>query len=459
MVFLQDILDSLFSMFPTEESNKQDASVVFQALVFVFSLLEEEKFSHFRPVIDTYILNHFSAALTHKAMLQCMTELSNQVKSTDQQQPILRSYRCLEIIFRFIVQSRLLFSRATGGQEEEEFVQELRDLFSAFSSALCQTTDLITPTQSRLILMKMAVHHLRQQFEQKRELDLCADILASALKGLQREVNITKCKETVWFEVDLLVSPMVDSKVVPSLLDIIIQAIRTTDRKSATSGQLVAALIDILRLMDDNHYKQLWEQYADDLKTLREFLLKVFVVFQELVRGDVFPPDWMVMRMVTNSVILTSVQEFSQSLLNNFIEGDEFDFQLWSVFFSATVAFLTQPCLQMEAFSQQKRDKVTERYNDMRVLMGFQIWNMWSNLSEHKIRFIPGMVGPFLEVTLVPETELRKAILPIFFDMMDCEQRARGNFKEVESELIDKLDILVSENKGDDEYRELFKTM
>lgn len=75
------------------------------------------------------------------------------------------------------------------------------------------------------------------------------------------------------------------------------------------------------------------------------------------------------------------------------------------------------------------------RYSDMRVLMGFQLWNMWSNLGQHKIRFIPGMVGPFLEVTLVPETELRKAILPIFFDMMDCEQRARGSFKEVCSDI------------------------
>ena len=42
------------------------------------------------------------------------------------------------------------------------------------------------------------------------------------------------------------------------------------------------------------------------------------------------------------------------------------------------------------------------------------------------------MVGPFLEVTLVPETELRKATLPIFFDMMECEQTAYGNFKQVE---------------------------
>lgn len=43
------------------------------------------------------------------------------------------------------------------------------------------------------------------------------------------------------------------------------------------------------------------------------------------------------------------------------------------------------------------------------------------------------MVGPFMEVTLVPEPELRKATLRIFFDMMECEQRVRGNFKQVNS--------------------------
>lgn len=37
------------------------------------------------------------------------------------------------------------------------------------------------------------------------------------------------------------------------------------------------------------------------------------------------------------------------------------------------------------------------------------------------MKFIPGMVGPILEVTLVPEPELRKATIPIFFDMMQCE--------------------------------------
>lgn len=85
--------------------------------------------------------------------------------------------------------------------------------------------------------------------------------------------------------------------------------------------------------------------------------------------------------------------------------------------------------------------------------------HLFPDSGEHKISFIPSMVGPFLEVTLVPESELRKATLHIFFDMMECEQKYHGNFKQVESELIDKLDILISENKGDDEYRQLFNTM
>ena len=52
-------------------------------------------------------------------------------------------------------------------------------------------------------------------------------------------------------------------------------------------------------------------------------------------------------------------------------------------------------------------------------------------LGAHKMYFVPTLVGPFLEVTLVPETELRKATLPIFLDMMECENAQNGNFKQV----------------------------
>ena len=67
----------------------------------------------------------------------------------------------------------------------------------------------------------------------------------------------------------------------------------------------------------------------------------------------------------------------------------------------------------------------------MRVRMGYEILAMWQTLGPHKRHFIPAMVGPFLQVTLVPEEELRQAVLPIFFDMMQCEQTVYGNFKQV----------------------------
>lgn len=51
--------------------------------------------------------------------------------------------------------------------------------------------------------------------------------------------------------------------------------------------------------------------------------------------------------------------------------------------------------------------------------------------GSHKICFIPGMVGPILEMTLIPEEELRRATIPIFFDMITCEHARFGNFSKV----------------------------
>lgn len=46
-----------------------------------------------------------------------------------------------------------------------------------------------------------------------------------------------------------------------------------------------------------------------------------------------------------------------------------------------------------------------------------------------------------------------------FITNFEHYQAARGSFRLIESELIDKLDSLINENKGDDDYRELFSTM
>lgn len=66
-----------------------------------------------------------------------------------------------------------------------------------------------------------------------------------------------------------------------------------------------------------------------------------------------------------------------------------------------------------------------EQSSNKLIVVGF------SCSGEHKIHFIPGMIGPFLGVTLVPQPEVRNIMIPIFHDMMDWEQRKNGNFKQV----------------------------
>jgi hypothetical protein len=50
-------------------------------------------------------------------------------------------------VFKFIIESRLLFSRATGGQYEEGFQRDLFAVFNALNSMLSVSYDIILDTQ------------------------------------------------------------------------------------------------------------------------------------------------------------------------------------------------------------------------------------------------------------------------------------------------------------------------
>ncbi|XP_048474687.1 dedicator of cytokinesis protein 5-like [Rhincodon typus] len=204
--------------------------------------------------------------------------------------------------------------------------------------------------------------------------------------------------------------------------------------------------------MDNHHYAH----YIDIFKTrhdIIDFLMETFIMFKDLIGKAVYPKDWMVMNMVQNRVFLRAITQFSVVLTKRFLDPANFELQLWNNYFHLGVAFLVQDPLQLETFSVEKRQKIVDKYGDMRKTIGFQVRDMWYNLGPHKIKFIPGMVGPILEMTLVPEPELRRATIPIFFDMMQCEYSVNYSFHMFENELITKLDQEVEGGRGDEQYK------
>ncbi|XP_036049464.1 dedicator of cytokinesis protein 3 isoform X2 [Onychomys torridus] len=521
--FLQDILDTLFVIL--DDNTEKYGLLVFQSLVFIINLLRDIKYFHFRPVMDTYIQKHFAGALAYKELIRCLKWYMDCSAELIRQDHIQEAMRALEYLFKFIVQSRILYSRATCGMEEEQFRSSIQELFQSirfvlsldsrnsetllFTQAallnsfptifdellqmftvqevaefvrgtlgsmpstvhigqsmdvvklqsIARTVDsrLFSFSESRRILLPVVLHHIHLHLRQQKELLICSGILGSIFSI----VKTSSLEADVMEEVEMMVE---------SLLDVLLQTLLTIMSKSHAqeavrgqrcpqctaeiTGEYVSCLLSLLRQMCDTHYQHLLDNFQSK-DELKEFLLKIFCVFRNLMKMSVFPRDWMVMRLLTSNIIVTTVQYLSSALHKNFTDTD-FDFKVWNSYFSLAVLFINQPSLQLEIITSAKRKKILDKYGDMRVMMAYELFSMWQNLGEHKIHFIPGMIGPFLGVTLVPQPEVRNIMIPIFHDMMDWEQRKNGNFKQVEAELIDKLDSMVSEGKGDEGYRELF---
>lgn len=478
--FLQDVLDALFAIFSDEEGNSTEHSgTVFQVLVSIFSLLQCSKFEHFKPVMDEYIANHFAAALVYKGLITSVQHLAECMISAEYSEPIPKYFDSLEYIIKLIIQSRKLFSQATGGQYEDSFRRDLYNLFNSLSrmlsvtsntiigpqEALLRTTgvileqlqDILPPPDigtlarnmfdavgrdasprliqaklhavkdlmsgklfqdelSRSIILAVACKHIRIHLDRRDELRLCADILTEILNFLHKLKTEKPEKPSNYLAHDL-------NELCKHILNILMQTILTIIEASPpVLSSLVATLLGLLQQLDESHYTYLFEN-LEASGGLKNFLYKCLLVFKEILANDwqVFPSDWIVMRLVANNILRKALEELAKPLVYKFLETS-FDSQLWWTYFSLAVAFLTQPCLQIEKYHDAKRRKILYEFSDMRVLMGYQILSMWSQLNERKLHFIPLMVGPFLEVTLVPENALQKETLTVFYDMIQCEQ-------------------------------------
>ncbi|KAM6977028.1 dedicator of cytokinesis protein 3-like isoform 1-T1 [Aplochiton taeniatus] len=524
--FLRDVLDTLFCLL--DDNTDKYGPLVFQSLVFIINLLRDSRFYNFRPVMDSYIQNHFAGALAYKELIRCLKWYMDRSAEVVRQDHIQEAMRALEYLFKFIVQSRILYSRATCGMEEEQFRASIQELFQSIRFVLSldsRSSETLVFTQaallnsfpdifdellqmftvqevaeyvrgtlgsmpstvdigqsmdvvklqsiartvesrlfffpeSRSILLPVVLHHIHLHLRQQRELLICSGILGSIFSI----IKTSDAESSVQEEVEMMVE---------SLLDVLLQTLLSIMSKSQSletsrgqrcpqctaeiTGEYVSCLLSLLRQMTELHFHHLLNNFHSK-EELKEFLLKIFCVFRNLMKLTIFPRDWSVMRLLTSHIIVATTQYLSPALHKNFSEAD-FDFKVWNSFFSLTVLYINQPSLQLESLSQAKRKKVLDKYGDMRVMMAYELFSMWQKLGENKPHFIPGMMGPFLGVTLVPQSEVRNIMIPIFHDMMDWEQRKNGNFKQVEAELMDKLESMVSDGKGDDNHRELFSLL
>uniref|UniRef100_A0AAY5KT29 Dedicator of cytokinesis 2 n=1 Tax=Esox lucius TaxID=8010 RepID=A0AAY5KT29_ESOLU len=401
--FLQDTLDALFTIM-MEHSQTDDYDIlVFDALIYIIGLIADRKFQHFNTVLEAYIKQHFSATLAYKSVLLPVSQTLPHLLSN-----YLRTLKALEYIFKFIVRSHC---------RDILLPMMLRELSGALKD------------------MGEGPHDDRRN---------SVELLNNILEVLSRD-NVGETFQHI-------------QDIVVSLLMTINRTVITMGREHTLISRVVACMTAILSQMDDRHYTLYLETFSGT-RDLVDFLMETFMMFMDLIGKHVYPSDWMAMIMVQNRVFLRAINIYADTMNLKFLNNNDFEVQLWNNYFHLAVAFITQESLQLQHFSPTKRNKILTKYGDMRRLIGFAIRDMWYKLGGNKICFIPGMVGPILEMTLIPEEELRRATIPIFFDMMLCEHKHSTHFHKFENEIILKLDHEVEGGGGDERYMELLENI
>uniref|UniRef100_A0AAQ4Q2G6 Dedicator of cytokinesis 1 n=1 Tax=Gasterosteus aculeatus aculeatus TaxID=481459 RepID=A0AAQ4Q2G6_GASAC len=456
--FLQDTLDALFNIMMENSDSDTFDTLVFDALVFIIGLIADRKFQHFNPVLETYIRKHFSATLAYTKLTKVLKNyVDNAEKLTEQ---LLKAMKALEYIFKFIVRSRgaalkyvptivndvkLVFDPkelshlpASCDPSSAARVERAAKGVPALTGCVsCVSAD------CREILLPLMTDQLKFHLEKREEPKACCQLLSDILEVLYRkDVGPTQWHVQIVME---------------KLLRTVNRTVISMGRESPHIGSFVASMTATLRQMDDYHYAHLISTFGKIRSDVVDFLMETFIMFKDLIGKNVYPSDWVLMNMMQNKVFLRAINQYAAVLNKKFLDQTNFELQLWNNYFHLAVAFLTQESLQLENFSSDKRAKIFHKYQDMRRQIGFEIRDMWYNLGPHKIKFIPEMVGPILEMTLVPEIELRKATIPIFFDMMQCEFHFTCSFQRFENEIITKLDHEVEGGRGDEQYKVLFQ--
>ncbi|XP_039295839.1 dedicator of cytokinesis protein 1 [Nilaparvata lugens] len=516
--FLQDVLDALFNILMQNPDSDTFDNMVFDCLLYIISLVSDLKYQHFQPVLDLYIKESFCATLAYSKLMVVLKCHVDNAKTSDKD-VLLKTMKCLQYCIRFVVRSRLLFIELYEGKGQQQFELQLQQLLQSIAAMMCYDTDstlviqgaclkylpstipdiitvfnpiqlssllmdlvnnvpsgrltkqkmmtisdivhskLFLDAECRTVMLPVIMARIRELLElhdeySQRQVELCVKILSDIMDLLFKQDPLTTTRDI--------------SEIMLSMLRTVIQTTIKMNRESHLIGNLVAVMISIFRQMTTFHF----EQYIAHFPTrtdLLDFLMEILLVFKDLVSAPVYPNDWCEMIMLENSVILKALTLFSHTIRDEF--SVNFEYQAWNIFFGCAIAFLTQPALQLEYFNSNKRWRIISRYKDMRRETGFEIRSMWFNLGQHKKKFLPCLVGPFLEMTLIPENELRKATIPIFFDMMQCEfyspkdgslelrrdsNNIKGKFSEFENEIIAKLDNLVEGGKGDNQYKDMF---
>ncbi|KAL1838765.1 hypothetical protein VTJ49DRAFT_2227 [Mycothermus thermophilus] len=196
----------------------------------------------------------------------------------------------------------------------------------------------------------------------------------------------------------------------------------------------------------------------DDLHVVVESCLRVHM---SILQGETFPADWLSVHIFHHKSTMHTLHYLAGILLESFLpdpdEAENFNTELWKLFFTTLLKLVGSPSLALETFPEQKRRAVWKIAGDVREHGADLLRRTWeaigwettpgeraryglAKMGGYQVQYVPTLVGPIVELCLSVHEGLRRMAVEVLQTMIVSEWTLSEDLSVIQTELIDCLD-------------------
>ncbi|EAQ84099.1 hypothetical protein CHGG_10503 [Chaetomium globosum CBS 148.51] len=201
------------------------------------------------------------------------------------------------------------------------------------------------------------------------------------------------------------------------------------------------------------------ELAEDDLHVVVENCLRVHM---SILQGETFPADWLSAHIFHHKSTMRTLQYLAGILLDSFLphpdEAENFNTELWKLFFTTLLSLVGSPSLALETFPEQKRRAVWKIAGDVREHGADLLRRTWeaigwdttleeraryslAKMGGYQVQYVPTLVGPIVELCLSVHEGLRRMAVEVLQTMIVSEWTLSEDLSVIQTEMIDCLDV------------------
>ena len=249
---------------------------------------------------------------------------------------------------------------------------------------------------------------------------------------------------------------------------------RSTSNNAVFDEALVELAALLAQLTDTLYTSMIVMPLVDATTTISATL----EVVGSVISGNAFPKSWLSLYIYHHKTMLQIVQSVFDVMVSKLIpspeDADDFNTDLWKKYLNTLLLLVRSDTLALETFPEQKRRAVWKIAGDVREQGATLLRRSWevigwetsleeqnryglTRLGGFQVQYVPGTVGPIVELCLSVHEGLRRVAIRILQAMIISEWSLNEDLSVVQAEMIECLDALFkTKDIGDSLVQKMF---